>query len=73
MCPFNVGDFVNHKIKGIKMFVCVVRKGDDLPMGQVVMRVEAEMFPIGCRWWNIEMLRFELDWFAVEELEKWTE
>ena len=54
------------------MFVCVVRNEDDYPMGQVVMRIKAREFQIGCRWWNEEFSRFELGWFAVEELELWT-
>ena len=81
MSQFKVGDFVKHKLDwvgrdlliGRRMFVCAVRKEDDFPLGQPVERTLAKEFPIGCRWWNTEMLRFELEWFAVEELEEWKE
>ena len=82
MYPFKVGDYVGHKLKdfmqheigySLKMLVCAVRNEDDLPMGQVVMRKEAREFPIGCRYmnrWNREV-KYQLEWFAVEELELW--
>jgi len=75
MYKVKVGDFVKHKgnCGPEAMLVCAVRKEDDLPMGQVVMKVEAREFPIGCRWWDAEKKRFQLEWFAVEELELWKE
>ncbi len=81
MSQFKVGDFVKHKLAwvgrenlvGIKMFVCAVRNEDEFPMGQVVMRMKAREFPIGCRWWNEKEGGFEFQWFAIEELELWTE
>jgi len=59
MCPFNVGDFVKHKgnFGPERMYVCAVA-------------TKIPELPIGCRWWNEEFSRFELEWFAVEELEE---
>lgn len=58
MCPFKVGDFVQHKLKdvSVRMIVCAVSS-------------KILQFPIGCRWWNEEKKEFKLGWFAVEELE----
>ena len=65
MCPFNVGDFVKHKgnCGPEAMLVCAVREKGD--------RWRGEEFSIGCRWWDTERKRFQIEWFAVEELEGW--
>lgn len=71
MCPFDIGDYVKNKCNSLSpvMIVAVVRLETDYSIWQKEARLEARLFPIGCRWWDEDTSEFMFEWFSLDELE----